>query len=266
MTTTPTEAKPSTASRSAARKSQEPPARIVIQYPTPAVDGGRYAAKRCVGDHRHRRGRRFPRRPRPPPGRRPLQGARRRPLPGVRDAPDRRAPRRRPLGRQLRCRPAGPLGVHGRRRGPTCSATWRDELERKVAAGQHDLAGELSEGVLLLRTRIEERHREGRQSAHRARRRDARRRGRPRGGQARRRARPRAVRRRSSGSQPRHGTVTLPEPVRDRGRSAQSPVRQLVRAVPALLGRPEGRRAPATTHSRSSGSTSSTSRRSTRSA
>ena len=28
--------------------------------------------------------------------------------------------------------------------------TWRDELERKVAAGQHDLAGELSEGLLLL--------------------------------------------------------------------------------------------------------------------
>jgi starch synthase (maltosyl-transferring) len=29
--------------------------------------------------------------------------------------------------------------------------TWRDELERKVAAGQHDLAGEMSEGILLLR-------------------------------------------------------------------------------------------------------------------
>jgi starch synthase (maltosyl-transferring) len=29
--------------------------------------------------------------------------------------------------------------------------TWREELERKVAAGQPDLAGELSEGVLLLR-------------------------------------------------------------------------------------------------------------------
>jgi starch synthase (maltosyl-transferring) len=30
-------------------------------------------------------------------------------------------------------------------------ATWRDELERKIAADQHDLAGELSEGVVLLR-------------------------------------------------------------------------------------------------------------------
>src|SRR3954468_9688783 len=29
---------------------REPPSRIQIQYPAPAVDGGRYAAKRCVGD------------------------------------------------------------------------------------------------------------------------------------------------------------------------------------------------------------------------
>jgi len=29
--------------------------------------------------------------------------------------------------------------------------TWRDELQRKLAAGQHDLSGELSEGALLLR-------------------------------------------------------------------------------------------------------------------
>src|SRR3954463_12510994 len=29
---------------------REPPSRIQIQYPAPAVDGGRYAANRCVGD------------------------------------------------------------------------------------------------------------------------------------------------------------------------------------------------------------------------
>ena len=29
-------------------------------------------------------------------------------------------------------------------------ATWRDELARKIAADQHDLAGEISEGVVLL--------------------------------------------------------------------------------------------------------------------
>ena len=30
--------------------------------------------------------------------------------------------------------------------------TWRDELERKVAAGQHDLAGEISEGTCCCAT------------------------------------------------------------------------------------------------------------------
>ena len=33
--------------------------------------------------------------------------------------------------------------------------TWRDELQRKVTGGQHDLAGEMSEGVLLLRAAAE---------------------------------------------------------------------------------------------------------------
>jgi starch synthase (maltosyl-transferring) len=35
----------------APRPTEPPPTRIVIQYPAPSVDGGRYAAKRCVGDH-----------------------------------------------------------------------------------------------------------------------------------------------------------------------------------------------------------------------
>jgi starch synthase (maltosyl-transferring) len=34
-------------------------------------------------------------------------------------------------------------------------ASWREELRRKVEAGQHDLAGELSEGVVLLQSAIE---------------------------------------------------------------------------------------------------------------
>jgi starch synthase (maltosyl-transferring) len=33
--------------------------------------------------------------------------------------------------------------------------TWRDELERKLAGGQHDLAGEMSEGVVLLKQAAE---------------------------------------------------------------------------------------------------------------
>jgi len=47
MTITPTEATPSAATRGTNRES-EPPERIVIQYPTPAVDGGLYPVKRCV--------------------------------------------------------------------------------------------------------------------------------------------------------------------------------------------------------------------------
>ena len=43
------------------------------------------------------------------------------------------------------------------RPGPTCFATWRDELRRKVEAGQDELAGELSEGVVLLARRRRER-------------------------------------------------------------------------------------------------------------
>src|SRR5881392_4016296 len=34
----------------AAPSVSSPPARIVVQYPQPAVDGGRYPAKRCSGD------------------------------------------------------------------------------------------------------------------------------------------------------------------------------------------------------------------------
>ncbi|MGH2892270.1 MAG: maltotransferase domain-containing protein, partial [Solirubrobacteraceae bacterium] len=34
----------------AADAAQQAPRRIVIQFPQPAVDGGRYPAKRCVGD------------------------------------------------------------------------------------------------------------------------------------------------------------------------------------------------------------------------
>jgi starch synthase (maltosyl-transferring) len=34
----------------APKRSEAPPHRIVIQYPQPTVDGGRFPAKRCVGD------------------------------------------------------------------------------------------------------------------------------------------------------------------------------------------------------------------------
>ena len=73
--------------------------------------------------------------------------------------------------------------------------TWRDELERKIVAGQHDLSGELSEGTVLLKdtlTRTKDKAEKAlieHALAH------ARGRRRSRVRQARRRARPRAARR-----------------------------------------------------------------------
>jgi starch synthase (maltosyl-transferring) len=128
---------------------RQPPQRIRIEYPTPAVDGGRYAAKRCVGDRvtveadifrdghdilravvRHRG-----------PGDRRFGEAEMHPidahLDGVRWAGEFEVDRQ---GRWEYTVEAW-TDVFG---------TWRDELERKIAAGQHELAGELSEGVVLL--------------------------------------------------------------------------------------------------------------------
>src|SRR5215212_11049404 len=125
------------------------PPRIVIQYPAPTVDTGRYPVKRVVGDT-------------------------------VRVAADvfrdgheilRAVVRYRgPGSRRWVESPLRPVDVHfngvrwegefsvetmGRwqwtiEAWSDVFATWRDELQRKVGAGQEDLAGELSEGVVLL--------------------------------------------------------------------------------------------------------------------
>jgi starch synthase (maltosyl-transferring) len=129
---------------------EAPPERIVIQYPSPAVDGGRFPAKRCVGDEVtveadiFRDGHELLRavvRYRGPSGGRWREAEMERidaDLGGVRWA-----------GRiQLdevgswQYTIAAWTDVFG---------TWRDELERKLKAGQQELAGELSEGVVLLR-------------------------------------------------------------------------------------------------------------------
>jgi len=127
---------------------QAPP-RIVIQYPRPSVDGGRYPVKRCVGDVVEVSADVF------------------------RDghdlvravirwfAPDGRAGEAELEWIDVHLggvRWAGAFAVDqpGRWR-YTIEAwtdvfgTWRDELARKVAAGQSELAGELSEGAVLLR-------------------------------------------------------------------------------------------------------------------
>jgi len=130
-------------------RKQPPPARIHIQYPQPAVDAGRYPAKRTVGDV--------------------VEVS----CDVLRDGHDK-------LRAVVVYRRAGaaewseaelhPVDAHFngvRWRGSfvvdepgrweyaveawtDVFATWRDELRRKLEAGQHDLSGELSEGVLLL--------------------------------------------------------------------------------------------------------------------
>ena len=126
------------------------PNRIWIQYPSPAVDGGRFPAKRCVGDvigveadvfrDGHELIRVVVRYRRPDRG-------------GWREAEMMR------IDAHLEgVRWGGEFSVdtvgeweYTIEAWTDVFGTWRDELARKVAAGQHDLAGELSEGIVLLR-------------------------------------------------------------------------------------------------------------------
>jgi starch synthase (maltosyl-transferring) len=144
-----------TVARAVARQpaaSERPPSRIVIQYPAPAVDLGGYPVKRCLGDRLDVSADVF------------------------RDGHDllRAVVKYRRLeGSGRRWRESELHRVEAHQGGVRWSAgfdvdavgrwqytfeawtdrfgTWRDELRRKVEAGQHDLAGELSEGVQLLR-------------------------------------------------------------------------------------------------------------------
>jgi len=147
---------------SAARPAPEPedltaeaPARIVIQYPAPSVDGGRYPAKRCVGDlinvqadvfrdgHELIRAVVRYRGPRETGWREAELRRIDAHLGGVRWSAEFKVDR---PGRWLYTIDAW-TDVFG---------TWRDELRRKVAAGQRDLASELSEGIVLLRAAAEQ--------------------------------------------------------------------------------------------------------------
>ncbi len=131
--------------------SQSPPPRIVIERPGPAIDGGRHPIKRIAGDTIDVHADVF------------------------RDGHDtlRAVARFRPEGQDAwRETPLRPVDAHedGVRWEGTIGlddtlglwewqvlawvdrfATWRHEIDRKHAAGQEDLSGELSEGVLVLR-------------------------------------------------------------------------------------------------------------------
>ncbi len=130
---------------------EAPPKRIVIQYPSPAVDGGRFASKRCVGDTVDVEADIFR------DGHDLLRAVVLYRGPGT-TGHWHEAEMHRIDARLDGVRWAGSFEVD--RIGTwayTIEAwtdvfgTWRDELERKVAAGQVDLAGEMSEGVVLLR-------------------------------------------------------------------------------------------------------------------
>ncbi len=126
------------------------PTRIVIQLPEPAIDDGRYPAKRCIGDtvsvaadvfrdgHDILRTVVKYRGPGDPGWREAEMHRIDAHLGGVRWAGEFEIDR---IGRWLYNVQAW-TDVFG---------TWRDELQRKFAADQHDLASELSEGIVLLR-------------------------------------------------------------------------------------------------------------------
>ncbi len=111
-------------------------------------------------------------------------------------------------------------------------ATLLDELDRKLAAGQTELAGELSEAEALFGP--------GEPDAWRA----------------------VAAK---LGAKDRHGKTSLRQAARGRRRARPRPVRRLVRALPPQLGRLQGRPEGAARNWPSSASTSSTCRRSIRS-
>jgi starch synthase (maltosyl-transferring) len=132
-----------------APKAAEAPSRIRINYPAPTVDGGRYPAKRCVGDTVTVSADVFR------DGHEILRAVIRYKAPGA----------RRWLETPMHPTDAHINGVNweGEFTVETAGrwewtieawsdlfATWRDELQRKVAAAQPDLAGEISEGVVML--------------------------------------------------------------------------------------------------------------------
>jgi starch synthase (maltosyl-transferring) len=130
----------------------KPPDRIVIQYPQPSLDGGRYAVKRCVGDPIHVSADIFR------DGHELLRAAVRYRRKGRGKANGWREASLQPIDAQVDgVRWTGGFEVdavgdweYEIHAWVDRFGTWRDELSRKLAAGQTDLAGELSEGRLLL--------------------------------------------------------------------------------------------------------------------
>jgi starch synthase (maltosyl-transferring) len=145
-----TKVKPTGNTKRARRPKKDPLPRIEIQLPAPAVDGGRFAAKRCVGDTVEVSADIFR------DGHDLLRAVVR--YRGPEDADWRESELHRLDAHLGGVRWGGEFAVDRMGRfeytfeaWTDVFGTWRDELGRKVAADQHDLGGEMSEGVLLLR-------------------------------------------------------------------------------------------------------------------
>ena len=128
----------------------------MIQLPEPAVDDGRYPAKRCIGDRVTVAADVFR------DGHDILRTVVKYRGPG--DAGWREAEMHRIDAHLGGVRWAGEFEIDriGRwlynvQAWTDVFGTWRDELQRKLAADQHDLAGEMSEGIVLLRDAGQER-------------------------------------------------------------------------------------------------------------
>ena len=124
--------------------------------PVPRAGGGRRPLPRQALRRRHRsgRGRHLPRRPRDPPRGRPLHDA-----PAAIEQTEVEMERLDAHLGGVRWATSFEVDQEGRweytiEAWTDVFGTWRDELGRKVAAQQHDLSGELSEGVQHLRNAL----------------------------------------------------------------------------------------------------------------
>ncbi len=161
MTSSGTRAQPRRAARKPDVSGSGAPSRIVVQYPAPAVDGGRYPAKRCVGDTVVVSADVFR------DGHDLLRVVVRHLAPGEQKWQETEMHRVDAHLDGVRWEGSFEVLTTGRHE-YTIEAwtdvfgTWRDELERKLSAAprpegvtHEDLAGELSEGILLLKAAAE---------------------------------------------------------------------------------------------------------------
>ena len=166
------------------------------------------------------------------------------------DARPRRPRQRRPLGGRVHGRDAPARWQWSIEAWTDRWATWHDELRRKVDADlDEDLSGEISEGVMFLEKALASV--QGRRARSRSRTRSA-----SSATPTRRSSRSSTSRSARSSStameeaQEREGATHAREADHGRGRPRQGPLQRLVRAVPALLGRPQGRRGARPRHRR----------------